>query len=115
MFNINTMSSALLQRAQKHITVYATKTINKKRIASSVWYVGTRKATPLGRWDTISNENKDNEEVKNTIEKNIHWANHDHCGGEICKTPNKECGKEKDRVKIDTTSYDKDPMWPFLL
>ena len=71
MFNINTMSSALLQRAQKHITVYATKTINKKRIASSVWYVGTRKATPLGRWDTISNENKDNEEVKNAIEKTI--------------------------------------------
>ena len=115
MFNIRTMSSIALKKAQKHITVYATKTIDKKRIASSVWYVGTRKATPLGRWDTISNENKDNEEIRNAIEKNIYWANHDHCGGEICKTPNKEDKVEKDRVKIDYKQYENDPMWPFLL
>jgi len=109
------MSSTLLQRAQKHAAVYATKTIEKKRIASSVWYVGAKKTTPLGRWDTISNENKDNEEIRNAIEKNIYWTNHDHCGGEICRTPNKENKIEKDRVKIDFKRYENDPMWPFLL
>jgi len=32
MFNIRTMSSIALKKAQKHITVYATKTIDKKRM-----------------------------------------------------------------------------------
>jgi len=115
MFNISTMSSTALKRAQKHIIGYTRKHLNEKRLASSVWFVGSKKTTPLGRWDTISEENKDNEEVKNAIEKNIYWANHDHCGGEICKTPNKEGSIKKANVKIDSTSKDNDPMWPFLL
>ena len=115
MFNISTMSSTTLKRTQKHIISYARKHLSEKRLASSVWFVGNKKTTPLGRWDTISEENKDNEEVKNAIEKNIYWANHDHCGGEICKTPNKEGDNKKANVKVTSTSKDKDPMWPFLL
>jgi len=115
MFNIRTMSSTALKKAQKHILSYTTKHLNEKKLGTSVWFVGTKKTTPLGRWDTISNENKDNEEIRNAIEKNIYWANHDHCGGEICKTPNKEDKVEKDRVNIDFKRYENDPMWPFLL
>jgi hypothetical protein len=105
------MSSALIKATQKHFVKTAKSLyINKKPFATSVWYVGS-KSTPLGRWDTITNEQKDQVELNNTIEKNIYWANHDHCGGEICKTPQ----KPDNGVKIDTVSYENDPMWPFLL
>jgi hypothetical protein len=44
---------------------------------------------PLGRWNTISIPEEANREilVRNAIEKNAYWGNHDHCGSEICKTP----------------------------
>ena len=44
---------------------------------------------PLGRWNTISIHEEENRDilVKNAIEKNAYWGNHDHCGSEICKTP----------------------------
>lgn len=41
----------------------------------------------LGRWNTIVKETENEIHVKNTIEKNAYWGNHDHCGSEICKTP----------------------------
>ena len=42
----------------------------------------TKKVTEinkLGRWNTI----KDN----NFMEKTMDWANHDHCGGDLCQFP----------------------------
>ena len=44
-----------------------------------------KKSNPLklGRWNTVIQNNNDN--YKNYIDKNIDWANHDHCGSEICE------------------------------
>ena len=49
----------------------------------------TRKTTsaPLGRWNTIVKESEPEINVKNAIERNAFWGNHDHCGSELCKTP----------------------------
>ena len=49
----------------------------------------TKKSTtaPLGRWNTIVKEKEPEIHVKNAIERNAYWGNHDHCGSEICKTP----------------------------
>jgi len=49
----------------------------------------TRKTTsaPLGRWNTIVKESESEIHVKNAIERNSYWGNHDHCGSELCKTP----------------------------
>ena len=49
----------------------------------------TRKTTtaPLGRWNTIVKESESEIHVKNAIERNAFWGNHDHCGSELCKTP----------------------------
>ena len=49
----------------------------------------TKKTTsaPLGRWNTIVKESEPEIHVKNAIERNAFWGNHDHCGSEICKTP----------------------------
>ena len=42
---------------------------------------------PLGRWGAvIRNTKKDNKlHRENSIEFNTDWANHDHCGGEMCQ------------------------------
>ena len=37
----------------------------------------------LGRWNTIIDLNKDRD-INKDIELNCDWANHDHCGGELC-------------------------------
>jgi len=42
----------------------------------------------LGRWNTINKNSNDNLKLNSNIEKNIFWANHDHCGSELCKIPN---------------------------
>ena len=44
-----------------------------------------KKSNPLklGRWNTIKEQNNKNSII--SIEKNIDWANHDHCGSEICE------------------------------
>ena len=47
------------------------------------------KLTHLGRWDTITHENK-KYNTDDFIEKNTYWGNHDHCGSEVCKIPIKK-------------------------
>ena len=54
----------------------------------------------LGRWSTTKN-NK-------SIIKTIDFANHDHCGGELCKTPTPVEIKKKN-------NNDDDYYKPFLL
>ena len=41
------------------------------------------KAMLLGRWATVINKDTD---LNNIID----WANHDHCGGELCRIPDIE-------------------------
>tara|TARA_B100000900_G_scaffold362727_1_gene336236 strand:+ start:937 stop:1239 length:303 start_codon:yes stop_codon:yes gene_type:complete len=45
----------------------------------------------LGRWNTVidTGNKKINTNINNNIEKNCDWANHDHCGGELCRIPEK--------------------------
>ena len=50
------------------------------------------KITHLGRWDTITHEEK-KYNTDGVIEKNAYWGNHDHCGSEVCKTPIKKADK----------------------
>ena len=59
----------------------------------------------LGRWSTTKNNQ--------SIIKTIDFANHDHCGGELCKIPNKpKIDIASDKQKI--TKKD-DYYKPFLL
>ena len=41
------------------------------------------KAMLLGRWATVINKETDLDNI-------IDWANHDHCGGELCRIPDIE-------------------------
>ena len=55
------------------------------------------KAMLLGRWATVINKDTD---LNNIID----WANHDHCGGELCRIPDiekrlKEIDNRKKTVK----------------
>ena len=43
----------------------------------------------LGRWNTIKSNLMSEHKRKVAIKKNVDWANHDHCGGELCKVPDK--------------------------
>ena len=63
-----------------------------------------RKAKPikLGRW-TVNNDIK-------VQEQRINWANHDHCGSEICE---KKITKEKKVKKVNIEPFDK--MLPFCI
>ena len=72
----------------------------------------TRKNTtaPLGRWNTIVKESDSEANVKNAIERNAFWGNHDHCGSEICKTP---IPPKKKKYKLEELM--KDPLWPYVL
>ena len=73
----------------------------------------TRKTTsvaPLGRWNTIVKESDSEDHIKNAIERNAFWGNHDHCGSEICKTP---IPPEKNKYKLEELM--KDPLWPYVL
>tara|TARA_B100001057_G_scaffold461020_1_gene512633 strand:- start:149 stop:358 length:210 start_codon:yes stop_codon:yes gene_type:complete len=63
-----------------------------KRLFTKQQYI-----TELGRWNTNKNSL--------FVVKNIDFANHDHCGGELCKIP----VKKKEEKKND------DYYIPFLL
>lgn len=71
----------------------------------------TRKTTtaPLGRWNTIVKEEEPDIHVKNAIERNAFWGNHDHCGSELCQTPI----PKKEEKNIETLM--KDPNWQHTL
>jgi hypothetical protein len=64
----------------------------------------TRKTTtaPLGRWNTIVKEEEPDIHVKNAIERNAFWGNHDHCGSEICKTPIPPKKEELEKIIKDS-------------
>jgi len=68
----------------------------------------------LGRWNTIVDLNK-NRDINKDIERNCDWANHDHCGGELCtkqviiENKNKKINKKT----IDDMKYD--DIYPFII
>lgn len=53
----------------------------------------------LGRWGVTYE--------KKILEKRINWANHDHCGSEICERyfSEKEKSKEKEKNNNKDTEY----------
>jgi len=71
----------------------------------------------LGRWNTIVDLNK-NRDISKDIEKNCDWANHDHCGGDLCSK--KELIDIKTVVKVPNnkkTVNDMkfEEMYPFII
>lgn len=64
------------------------------------------KSLALGRWNTIY-EGRTHEInlVNKAIEKNVYWANHDHCGGEICRTPLKTKNKNNNQNYTSKEEY----------
>tara|TARA_B100001094_G_scaffold329408_1_gene392073 strand:- start:4333 stop:4599 length:267 start_codon:yes stop_codon:yes gene_type:complete len=79
------------------------------------------KPLKLGRWG-VTYEGS-------VLEKRINWANHDHCGSEVCEThfqnsPNKKTNTSKDttiskdtNTSKDTTisKYEFDPLLPYCM
>ena len=66
----------------------------------------------LGRWSTIKNIDVPENKTESTIEKNVDWANHDHCGGELCQMPGNQ-KDDKDNHKDNT--YEMDFYLPYVL
>ena len=72
----------------------------------------------LGRWNTIIDLKK-NRDINKDIELNCDWANHDHCGGDLCskkefidiktvvKIPNKK------KRTVDEMKYEE--IFPFII
>lgn len=62
----------------------------------------------LGRWSAINIENKNRKkDIEKQIETNVNWANHDHCGGELCKL------QVSNKVSLDSLSEKE--MLPYIL
>ena len=62
------------------------------------------KSMLLGRWGTVTEypSNRDNnEKIIKSIDKNCDWANHDHCGGELCSIPEKNIAAECTRISTN--------------
>ena len=57
----------------------------------------TNLQAPLGRWGAvIRNTKEDNSLVReNSIDFNSNWANHDHCGAELCQIINDDNDKQE--------------------
>ena len=66
----------------------------------------------LGRWSTIKNIDVPENKTESAIEKNVDWANHDHCGGELCQIPSNE-KDQKNNHKNNT--YEMDFYLPYIL
>ena len=66
----------------------------------------------LGRWSTIKNINVPENKTESTIEKNVDWANHDHCGGELCQIPD---NKKDDKNNDNDNTYKMDFYIPYVL
>lgn len=50
----------------------------------------------LGRWSAINIENKNcKKDIEKQIETNVNWANHDHCGSELCRLKGDESNNDK--------------------
>lgn len=62
----------------------------------------------LGRWSTINIENNNSKkDIQKQIETNVNWANHDHCGSELCKL------QVTNKVSLDSLSEKE--MLPYIL
>ena len=78
---------------------------------------------PLGRWGAVvRNTKEDNSAVReNSIDFNSNWANHDHCGREVCENKfiehlNTKESKEKNKIKSNGDNiYKLDPLVPYCM
>lgn len=66
----------------------------------------------LGRWNTIIDLNE-TRDISKDIEKNCDWANHDHCGGELCSRQAIIKDKKETKKTLDELNYDE--IYPFIM
>ena len=66
----------------------------------------------LGRWNTIVDLNK-NRDINKDIELNCDWANHDHCGGDLCSKQAIIKNKKENKKTIDDMKFDE--IYPFII
>jgi|TARA_B110000858_G_scaffold130878_1_gene148794 hypothetical protein len=70
-----------------------------------------KKSTPLklGRWGVTYEAS--------VLEKRINWANHDHCGSEVCENNFIKDNKTKNKTKQPRRNfkYKLDPLLPFCM
>lgn len=66
------------------------------------------KPLKLGRWGVTYDAS--------TLEKRINWANHDHCGSEVCENHFVNDKKEKKETSTNSNvKYNFDPLLPFCI
>jgi hypothetical protein len=66
------------------------------------------KPLKLGRWGVTYHGP--------TLEKRINWANHDHCGSEVCEKHFVNDKKEKKETSTNSNvKYNFDPLLPFCI
>lgn len=61
-----------------------------------------KRTTPikhLGRWNTV--------QKPEYINLNTDWANHDHCGGEVCQLPENKTNQNNETKKTNTEKTNK--------
>ncbi len=61
-----------------------------------------KRTTPikhLGRWNTV--------QKPEYINLNTDWANHDHCGGEVCQLPENKTNENKETKNTNTEKTNK--------
>jgi hypothetical protein len=63
------------------------------------------KPLKLGRWGVTYHGP--------TLEKRINWANHDHCGSEVCE--NHFVNDKKETNTNSNVKYNFDPLLPFCI
>lgn len=66
----------------------------------------------LGRWNTIIDLKKDRD-INKDIELNCDWANHDHCGGELCSKQAIITNKKNNKKTVDDMKFDE--IYPFII
>ena len=60
----------------------------------------------LGRWGVTYE--------KNVLDKRINWANHDHCGSEICEKLLEKKKEEEEKEKMKNVKGDEQDMEYYL-
>ena len=82
--------------------------IRKYSSFSFIFNGKTQKKNLLGRWSTDKNPNE--------IHKQIIWANHDHCGGDLCRYPDFDNNlKNKNEILNDGLKESDDYYLPYVI
>ena len=72
----------------------------------------------LGRWSTITKDDKKKKDNTPNIMFNVDAGNHDHCGSELCvKTPIKNIQKTPEKNKNEKQNFNmtEQDMFPYII